>query len=414
MVKKLFFQAHWLLGIVASLTLFIIGISGAFLSFQSDIMRWLNPDVFAINANENSPQLSIEEILERVQESNTGSKVTSITIPSSVQESVRVVVSSANNQENHRGISLYVHPYTGEIISELRAQRFFTFMMWLHRRLQWESGGVGKQIVAISTIILVFLSISGVYLYWSVLRKGFLKALIVNFSAKGRGFLYKLHSAIGMWVLVPFLLMSLTGLYWSYNWYRIGLYNIMGVEVPARFRQQPPKDTNSTQAKAQKTNENAIKESKDANNSAKEQPSRPSTPNKSISEIALDVEQAIELAKETIPNGYKTITVQIPKGGLKYSVVYIDLDAAHSRAGNQMSIDLKEGKLLSHTRYDDKPLNEKIMGSMLPIHSGEFFGEVGRWIFFISSTLMPLFVITGWMLYFNRRKRESKKAASKA
>ena len=50
------------------------------------------------------------------------------------------------------------------------------------------------------------------------------------------------------------------------------------------------------------------------------------------------------------------------------------------------------------------------MSSMLPLHSGEYFGWFGQLAYFISSALMALFVITGYMLYFDRWKKKRAKA----
>jgi sulfite reductase (NADPH) flavoprotein alpha-component len=45
------------------------------------------------------------------------------------------------------------------------------------------------------------------------------------------------------------------------------------------------------------------------------------------------------------------------------------------------------------------------MSSMLALHSGSFFGAPGSITLLLSSLLMPLFTITGWMLYLDRRAR---------
>jgi len=49
------------------------------------------------------------------------------------------------------------------------------------------------------------------------------------------------------------------------------------------------------------------------------------------------------------------------------------------------------------------------MGSFLQVHTGEYFGVVGQTAMFISSSLMSLFTITGFMLYFNRKKKKKSK-----
>ncbi|WP_265468713.1 sulfite reductase subunit alpha [Arenimonas daejeonensis] len=69
---------------------------------------------------------------------------------------------------------------------------------------------------------------------------------------------------------------------------------------------------------------------------------------------------------------------------------------------------------MAHERYDDKPAGQKIMASIFPLHSGAFFGLPGLILFMIASLAMPLFAVTGWMLYLDRRrkKRETRAARS--
>ena len=73
-----------------------------------------------------------------------------------------------------------------------------------------------------------------------------------------------------------------------------------------------------------------------------------------------------------------------------------------------MTLDINTGEILNHEKYEDKRLGEKIMQSMLPLHSGEYFGRFGQVGMFIASALMALFTITGFMLYFKRNKKKAK------
>jgi sulfite reductase (NADPH) flavoprotein alpha-component len=41
---------------------------------------------------------------------------------------------------------------------------------------------------------------------------------------------------------------------------------------------------------------------------------------------------------------------------------------------------------------------------VLDIHRGSIFGWPGKLIFMLAAALMPLFAVTGFILYFSRRK----------
>ena len=49
------------------------------------------------------------------------------------------------------------------------------------------------------------------------------------------------------------------------------------------------------------------------------------------------------------------------------------------------------------------------MKSILPLHTGEYFGIIGQIGMFLASSLMALFTITGFMLYLNRHKKKNSK-----
>jgi sulfite reductase (NADPH) flavoprotein alpha-component len=41
---------------------------------------------------------------------------------------------------------------------------------------------------------------------------------------------------------------------------------------------------------------------------------------------------------------------------------------------------------------------------VLHIHTGAFLGLPGRIVFLLAAALMPLFTVTGFILYFSRRR----------
>ena len=56
----------------------------------------------------------------------------------------------------------------------------------------------------------------------------------VSYTHLGKGwrrFWYDLHVAGGMYTLIFLLAMALTGLTWSFSWYRTGFYKVFGVET---------------------------------------------------------------------------------------------------------------------------------------------------------------------------------------
>lgn len=50
MLKKVFFQIHWFLGITAGLILSLMGITGAIYSYDQQILEFINKESYVVEA----------------------------------------------------------------------------------------------------------------------------------------------------------------------------------------------------------------------------------------------------------------------------------------------------------------------------------------------------------------------------
>jgi sulfite reductase (NADPH) flavoprotein alpha-component len=371
--RNAIFQLHWFFGITAGIVLALVGVTGGVLSFEDEILKALNPGVMTVEPRGRALAPSV--LVERVGEQRPGEAITSLELSADPRDAA--MVGFAPKEGERRGERRHVDPYTGQVLPEPRHQGFFRTTMQLHRWLVADD--IGKQIVGASTVILVFFCISGIYLRWPR-RWGSLRTwFALDWRQKGRNFLWHLHSIVGTWVLVTYLVMSLTGLWWSYGWYRdaVNRWAEGGapakaevVEVDAGDRGTPP---------------------------------------------ALDVDAAWQAFTAAAP-AWSSATLGWPKGDGPLEFRYLDADPAHERARNTLSLDRWTLAPTGHERYDDRSWRRKIGGSMFALHRGSFFGTGGVVVFMLTSLLMPLFAITGWMLYLDRRrgKRTARQLAREA
>ena len=108
------------------------------------------------------------------------------------------------------------------------------------------------------------------------------------------------------------------------------------------------------------------------------------------------------LAANTLPS-----PLNIPThDNAKLELSFVDHIPQHERARNQAVYNYQQQKIEKLELYEDKKLNEKIMSSMLPVHRGSFFGSTYQFIALLASLSMPLFFVTGWMLYLKRRQQK--------
>jgi sulfite reductase (NADPH) flavoprotein alpha-component len=90
------------------------------------------------------------------------------------------------------------------------------------------------------------------------------------------------------------------------------------------------------------------------------------------------------------------------KGGVR--IRYLSRDAPNERAFTEVQVDAKTGAVLKRDAYRDHTLGERIMAERLAVHRGSFFGLPGAILFALAAAAMPLFPITGWLLYLGRRR----------
>jgi len=67
-LKKALFQLHWLFGITAGLVLAFMGITGAMVSFQDELLRLLNPSVLHVEVADH-PALPPAELVRKLEAS---------------------------------------------------------------------------------------------------------------------------------------------------------------------------------------------------------------------------------------------------------------------------------------------------------------------------------------------------------
>ncbi|MBJ2250958.1 PepSY domain-containing protein [Pseudomonas sp. MF6784] len=364
MLKKTLFQLHWFFGITAGLVLALMGITGAAYSFQDEILRALNPTVLTVQ-KQPAGVLPPAELVRKL-EATEGKAVSMLWVESESGNAARVFFTPPPGER--RGQMRYFDPYTGDYLGDAVGQDFFGLMLQLHRFLAM--GDTGRQITGACTLILIFFCLSGLYLRWPRQVASWRAWLTLDWRKKGRSFNWDLHSVFGTWCLLFYLLAALTGLSWSYEWYNKGLTRLLS-DAPQneRVRNRGP----APAGPAPIANYEAIWSS----------------------------------IYSTAGPGLSTYNIRMPPvDGQPATVYYLLQSSPHDRALNQINLDPATGVVKSVERYGDKSLKAQLLTSIYALHVGSYFGLVGRIILTVTALCMPLFFITGWLLYLDRRRKK--------
>ncbi|MBD8008415.1 PepSY domain-containing protein [Acinetobacter pecorum] len=403
MIKKTFFQIHWFLGITAGLILSIMGVTGAIYSYEQQILKWMNSDSYTVQVQQRD-KLTPAQLYQHFNHTAPDMKINSITVAQDPSASSTVNVAKEGAR---RGQNIMVNPYTAEVLPEIKGREFFQFVQQLHRNLT--VGLVGKQITGACTLMLIFFVLSGLYLRWPK-RHSIKQWLFIKPQLKGRNFIWDLHAVVGTWVVIFYLILACTGLYWSYDWWRNGMFKVLGVERP-----QPEMQTNAgnNRGEGRQGGDRGPRAEGEARGEGRQGGERGAR-GEGREETGMNPEnisRALDLSwagfNTQFAHKYSTVTFNLPKkpdGEMQLS--FVDPVVQHERARNNATYNYRTAEFTNVEMYEDKKLNEKIMSSMLPVHRGSFFGPIYQFFVMVAALLMPLFFVTGWMLYLKRRKQK--------
>ena len=372
MVKKTLFQLHWFFGITAGLVLALMGITGAAVSFQDELLRLFNPEALKVHVREGGV-LPPAELVRRV-EAEHGDKVAMLWVDTRTDNAARVFFTPPPGER--RGEMRYADPYTGALQGDVSGQDFFGLMLQLHRFLA--IGDTGRQITGACTLMLVFFCLSGLYLRWPRQALNWRNWLTLDWAKKGRAFNWDLHAVAGTWCLVFYLLAALTGLFWSYEWYREGLNKLLA-DGPVAGEQRKRGEGRG----------------------------RPPAPDKNAPPLVVDYDAIWSSLQTAAGPGLSTYNLRLPPAGGQPATLFYLLDNAdHERAFNTLTLDPATGQVRKHERFTDKSFKAQLLASVYALHVGSYFGLTGRILMMLASLSMPLFFITGWLLYLDRRRKK--------
>ena len=368
-MKKIFRQIHLWLSVPFGLIISLICFSGAMLVFENEVMELVRHELYYVKKVE-TVSLPVDRLLEEVELTLPDSvSVTGISVFSDPERAWQV------NLSKPRRASVYVDQYTGEIKGKYERPAFFVTMFRLHRWLldsMKADGGAfwGKMIVGVSTLLFVVVLISGIVIWWPRTRKALKNSLRISVGRGFRRFWYDLHVAGGMYALFFLLAMALTGLTWSFGWYRTGFYKVFGVEV-----QQGGAHGGVTR-----------RGGKGGDQSGK---------NVSHSSSYVCWQKVYEQLALNNP-GYKQITLSDGAANVSFNTF------GNQRASDRYKFNPHSGKIDKVVLYKDAEKAGKIRGWIYSVHVGSWGGMLTRLLTFIAALIGATLPLTGYYLWIKR------------
>jgi uncharacterized iron-regulated membrane protein len=383
-LRRTLFTVHMWIGLILGLLLAALGLSGSLLVYDDQIANLIKPPPRATTAGQPLPLSMIQDI---AGETVGGHGQMQIFLPQEPGEAISVRVGGISPMGNMpgmnmqamnngdrprgegrrrregggegrgegRGLQIFIDPVSGEVLGTRTAllPPILTFAHQLHGNFLMGRDG-RSLVVGWLGVAMLLLGVSGLVLWWP--RRGQWKyAFHVRGSAQGLRFHRELHAATGIWIFFIFMAVSFSGVVLAWP-------QTMGANPPG-FNPRAVPSVEATDGKR------------------------------------LGATEAILAASAAVP-GLNPRSVTIPaRPDQAISVNYL----SNGAVGATAYVDPYRGKVIS---VRDPSVN--FMAWMRPVHQGSFQGSLGpvwQFLVFLSGLVPSLFIVTGLIMWWKKRKR---------
>jgi uncharacterized iron-regulated membrane protein len=354
-MRKLLFNLHLYCALAAAIFVVIIGVTGSIMAFEPELDRLLNPSLFRVTPQ--GAPLPASALFRAAAAAYPGQRIGSIRLPQGPDESAQFGV---------KGKQVFLNPYTGAILGERAGATMLGTIHQLHLRLLM--GEAGSNVVTIATCVLLFLVISGIYLWWP------LKRVTIATGAGARRFHFDLHNTAGIFSAAFLLILGATGVAVHFdNRLEDFLHQRAGTRrLVRKMTSEAPK-----------------------------------------SAAPIDVDQAIQTALSAMP-GTQALVVAPPANAKAAYLVALRFPEDLTPGGRSwVTIDQYDGKILSSQNSRTVAAGSRTIIWNRAIHTGDVYGLPTKTLMSLASLMLVVQAITGvylWWIKLRARERRNRSA----
>lgn len=377
-MRKFFKQIHIWLSIPFGLVISITCFTGAMLIFETEITESVQRDLYYVDSVDGEP-MPLPELLSRVESTlEEGQRITGVTISDDPTRTYKV------NLSQPKRAAIYVDQYSGEVLGQAERLEFFRTMFLLHRWLMDErpedNNAIfwGKMIVGASTLMFVVILISGIVIWVPRSITAWKNRSKITVTKGWHRFWYDLHVAGGIYATLLLLAMALTGLTWSFEWYREDFYKLFGVELAEQSKTAAKPESGDAAQHAR-----AGRAGRDAEKRVDASPY-----------IAWDA--AYRNVRNVVGDDAR---ITLSKGSASVSLS----GWGNQRASDKYLFDDSTGEITSTELYADSDRSRKIRGWIFSVHVGNWGGLLTRVLWFLAAMIGATLPLTGYYLWIKRK-----------
>ena len=386
---------HLYAGLISGLIVIAVCLSGTIYVYNTEVREFFDSDRYFVDKEGKSIPL---DKLRTTLESNLGGQVVGFRI---FGQEGRTHQFSLKKPGEEKAITYFIHPYSGQVLADnsqkTKTEVFMGTLFSLHRWLlldkvetpifeSMSNMELGRLINGIATSLFLVGVLTGIFLWFPKKAKHWKQGLMIKWDGNWKRINHDLHNALAFYSILALFIMSVTGPYWSFSWYKTGW--------------QKTWDTYPAPKEAPKGNSTAILDREQEN----VQVSPTQTPAPVIS-----LEELLNLANQELP--YEgNVQVTLPENAIGEIGVNKTPIGFFARAGaDQLKISPATLEVKEALLFGELPVRQQIGKSVKALHTGEIFGQFTKFLWAIACAIATSLPITGTLIWWNKRVKLGKK-----
>jgi uncharacterized iron-regulated membrane protein len=355
-MRKALFTLHLYIALIAGIFVVILGATGSIMAFEPELDRLLHPKLSYVTPQ--ARMLSLAEIGDSVAKAFPGERIGGFTVSTSPDISAQVAL---------RKGAVYVNQYTGEILGlRLPGPDFLAQVHQLHLRLLIRNpADSGKAIVSWAGVAMLYLLLSGLYLWWP------LKRVTIG---SGKRFWFDFHNVSGIFSFGFLLILTITGLMIGFEQTTVPMFYSMTGSEPSKPPAIPPPPPGA----------------------------KPITP-----------DQAMEIARAAIP-GAAPFQIGVPGPKAAYQIRCRFPEDLTPGGRSRVVVDQYTGKVLLAESSRTASAGTRMVIANRALHTGDIFGIPSKAVVSLASLMAVLQFISGVAMWWKKRRPTTRDAYESA
>jgi uncharacterized iron-regulated membrane protein len=393
-IRQFLNDIHLYAGLTCGLIVIAVCLTGTIYVYNTEIREFFDSERYFVEKE--GKVIPLDE-LKSTLETQYSSQVVGFQV---FGQEGRTLQFSLKKPGEENSITYFVNPSSGEVVAD-NAQKTTTetFMGYLFSTHRWllldkvetpildsmSNQDLGRLINGIATSLFLLGVLTGIFLWLPKKAKNWKQGLTVKWSGNWKRINHDLHNALAFYSLISLFIMAVTGPFWSFGWYKTGW--------------QKTWDTYQ-----------APKEEPKANSAQEIEPIQDSLPQPTAPVVSFD--ELLVLANQQLPyQGNVRFTLPEDAEG--------DIGVSKSRIGFFARAGADQLKVIPATLevketilFGELPVRQQIGKSVKALHTGEIFGQLTKFLWFIACAVATSLPITGTLIWWNKRSKKGKKKST--